>query len=485
MAYPQSDQSQEAPGESLPAQAIEVTGEETAEIDSRPSRGLFSRVRNAISDQARIELATNIRATESLERLWLIARFAIALTVLAATYSAWGSEGPGEFIYVASGLALVGNIAMFMLLRRGKAGTVFVSGFIMDNIAIFTAWTGSVWLLRGSLGSNDIYLALFPILTLWTARLGFIFGTPYIMLWLVWIGWSLNHFFHPLSYEVEQMPLRVIFLGLAAIVGMWITHALREQIVEVERTAERTRSLQELADAKNEFISSVSHELRTPLTVILGFTEVLERGLADTMTDRQKAQLQAIGRNGTHLNRLISDLLDLTRLEAGKMALTKDDFDLDQLLHEVTEGFELIFAEKKQSLSFESATENVWINGDSGRITQVLMNLLSNASKYSPPETTTTLRSSYADGSVQITVQDQGQGISEKDQQNLFTMFYRTNDAAASTTPGNGIGLYLCKRIVEFHGGEISIESQPGKGTAMTFTLPGASLRSRELPVAS
>ncbi len=452
---------------------------ETDELRKEPraSKNFVKRFRDRIAHQANVELSTNIRATASLERLWLIARFAIALTVLGATYSAWGSDGPGEFIYVASGVALVGNVVLFMLLRRGKAGTVFISGFIMDNIAIFTAWTGSVWLLRGSLGSNDIYLALFPILTLWAARLGFVLGIPYVTLWLVWIGWSLNHFFHPLSYEVEQIPLRIIFIGLAAIVGMWITHALREQTIEVERTAERTRSLQELADAKNEFISGVSHELRTPLTVILGFAEVLDKSLNDSMTEKQRAQLRSISRNGSHLNRLIGDLLDLTRLEAGEMTLTKVEFELDPLLKEVSDGFELIFAEKSQDFVLKTDTAGVQVTADRGRVTQVLMNLLSNASKYSDRGSTIALQTSFADGAVHLTVADKGVGMSEREQRNLFTMFYRTETASASATPGNGIGLYLCKRIVEFHGGDISVSSRPGRGTEMTFTLPEASLR--------
>lgn len=477
---PEKAQLSASPGASS-GEAAETEGKGLVRAFER----LIARAWSRVVEQAAVELSTNLRATASLERLWLIARFAIAATVLGGAYSAWGTDGPGEFVYVASGMALAGNIYLFILLRRGRSTAVFISGFLMDNVAIFAAWTGSVWLLRGSLSSNDLYLALFPILTLWSARLGFVIGIPYITLWLIWIGWSLQHFFHPLSYEVEQLPLRIIFIGLAALIGMWITHALRKQTIESERRGERARSLQEIARARNEFISSVSHELRTPLTVILGFTEVLNSSLAGIVTDRQKAQINAITRNGNHLNRLISDLLDLTRLEAGKMTLTKDDFPLDGLLAEVAGSFEFILADKQQSLVIDRETEPIWVHADRGRVLQVLMNLVSNASKYSPKGTRITLRSVLSGDTVSVTVEDEGQGISVEDQQDLFTMFYRTGDAAASTTPGNGIGLYLCKRIVEFHNGGITVDSEPGRGTAMTFTLPDAWVEEQGLKKAS
>ena len=458
-----------------PEQTAARTGLPEPEIDSpADSRGPVTRAIRFLVDQAASELEVNLRATKSLELLWTVARVGIAITVLVAAFAAWGTEGPGEFIYIAGIGVLIGNVGLLLMLRRGKTRAVFLTGFAMDNIAIFTAWTGSVWLLRGALGSNDIYLALFPILTLWSARLGFVLGIPYIGAWLIWIGWTLNHYFHPLSYEVEQMPVRVVFIGTAALVAMWITYILRKEHVLSETRGQRARDLQELAQAKNEFISGVSHELRTPLTVIIGFAQVLQHGAKDTLSERQMTQLKAIERNGNHLNRLVGDLLDLTKLEAGKMALTRDEFEVDMLFSEVVEAFELILKDKRQTLVLDSQTAGVALDADRGRISQVLMNLVSNASKYSPPDTAITLESRLEEDSLTVTVRDRGRGMSVEDQSSLFTMFYRTEDAQKSTTPGTGIGLYLCKRILEFHGGAIRVESAPGEGTAMTFTLPGA-----------
>lgn len=456
----------------------EIVGDAPAgDIETKRPSGLLSRAVQLVVEQARSELAVNLRATKSLELLWTMARVGIAVTVLVAAYSEWGTHGTGEFIYIAGICVLIGNMGLLLMLRRGKTQAVFLSGFVMDNIAIFTAWTGSVWLLRGALGSNDIYLALFPILTLWSARLGFVLGIPYIAAWLIWIGWTLNYYFHPLSYEVEQMPVRVVFIGTAALVAMWITHILRKEHVLSETRGQRARDLQELAKAKNEFISGVSHELRTPLTVIMGFSQILQRSAKDSLTERQLKQMNSIERNSAQLNRLVGDLLDVTKLEAGKMALTREDMPVDGLLKDVSDACELILAEKGQRLVIDSQTADVWLRADRGRLSQLLMNLVSNASKYSPKDTTVTVSSKLAGDSVSVTVRDQGRGISAEDQADLFTMFYRTDDAIKSTTPGTGMGLYLCKRIVEFHGGEISIDSAPGKGTAMTFTLPGAEVR--------
>lgn len=232
--------------------------------------------------------------------------------------------------------------------------------------------------------------------------------------------------------------------------------------------------LQRLDEAKSAFVSIAAHELRTPLSAIFGYLEMLLGGDAGALNDRQAEYLQVIEDSARRLICITSDLLDVTRLETGRLELLLQPTDLAALVGTVV-------AELAPQL--EAGSQRVIVRAteclpralcDAARTGQVLSNLLSNSAKYSPPDSTIILGLSEADdpGFVQITIADRGAGIPAADQQQLFKPFFRASNAAKITANGVGLGLYIARSLVDLHGGRIWFDSTLDAGTTFYVTLP-------------
>ncbi len=185
-------------------------------------------------------------------------------------------------------------------------------------------------------------------------------------------------------------------------------------------------------------------------------------------------QLETIARNGPRLDSLINDLLDLSRIENDKIKLDRQWFEIAELITEAARSFEPLLEPLSQTLRIEADHGPAWIEADRDRITQAITNLLSNASKYSSYGSEATIKSMLDGGRLRVSVTDRGAGIRPEDQEYLFTLFFRTKDAEDSSTSGTEIGLFVSKRLIELHGGDMQIESVCGEGTTVSFTLPGA-----------
>jgi signal transduction histidine kinase len=236
---------------------------------------------------------------------------------------------------------------------------------------------------------------------------------------------------------------------------------------------------------KTDFISTVSHELRTPLTSILGFTKIIGKRLdervfpavtdADPPTRRAISQvrgnLDIIVDEGERLTALINDLLDLAKMEAGRVEWRDEEVDVDALVRRVGATVEPLFAEQDLPLLLQPDPHLPPVRGDRHRLEQVVLNLLSNAAKF----TTTgavTVRTRQTPGHVVVSVSDTGPGIAPEDVPDLFVRFKQVGDALTGKPQGTGLGLPICQEIVEHHGGHIDVESEVGRGTTFSVTLP-------------
>ncbi|MBI2965109.1 MAG: HAMP domain-containing histidine kinase, partial [Chloroflexi bacterium] len=249
------------------------------------------------------------------------------------------------------------------------------------------------------------------------------------------------------------------------------------RLVEEEQLAgrldARNRELQRVHEARGEFLSAVSHELKTPLASILAFADILARNQPGNLTQRQQDHLGAIQRNCRSLETLINDLLDLSRFDAGRFELTKRLFKADDLFTETVRSFAPIFSQKNQSLVTDIQLGDIRLEADRERLGQVLANLLSNASKYSPAGKIVTLKARAVDGVICVEVEDRGIGIRPADMARIFTPFFRSDDPATRKVPGTGLGLAIVKSIIELHGGEVTASSEPGCGSKFGFKVPG------------
>ena len=234
---------------------------------------------------------------------------------------------------------------------------------------------------------------------------------------------------------------------------------------------EKSRQLEVASQHKSEFLANMSHELRTPLNAIIGFSEVLTDRMFGELNEKQEEYLKDIYASGTHLLSLINDILDLSKIEAGRMELELSDFHLPTAL----ENALMLVRERagRRSIALHTSIDNRLgeIQGDERKIRQVVLNLLSNAIKFTPEGGRIEVAAVPKDGSVEVSVSDTGVGIAPEDQEKVFEEF-RQVGTAEKKAEGTGLGLTLCRKFIELHGGRIWVKSQVNGGSTFTFTIP-------------
>jgi GAF domain-containing protein len=235
--------------------------------------------------------------------------------------------------------------------------------------------------------------------------------------------------------------------------------------------ADKSRQLEVASQHKSEFLANMSHELRTPLNAIIGFSEVLTDRMFGELNEKQEEYLKDIHASGTHLLSLINDILDLSKIEAGRMELELTEFDLPTALDNALTLVRERAARRGIALHTNVDERLGQIQADERKIRQVVLNLLSNAIKFTPEGGRIEVAALPTDGSLEISVSDTGVGIAPEDQQAVFEEF-RQVGTAEKKAEGTGLGLALCRKFVELHGGRIWVKSQVGAGSTFTFTIP-------------
>jgi GAF domain-containing protein/anti-sigma regulatory factor (Ser/Thr protein kinase) len=234
---------------------------------------------------------------------------------------------------------------------------------------------------------------------------------------------------------------------------------------------EKSRELADASQHKSQFLANMSHELRTPLNAILGYTELMADGAYGEPSEKMLGILKRLEANGKHLLGLINDVLDLSKIEAGQLVLELSDYSVQDIAQTVRSTLEPLAADKKLAFKLELARELPPGRGDGRRLTQVLINLVGNAIKFTDAGEVA-IKAEANNGSFCVSVRDTGPGISAADQAKLFQEFQQADNAITKKKGGTGLGLAISKRIIEMHGGRVWVESQPGQGSTFTFTLP-------------
>jgi GAF domain-containing protein/anti-sigma regulatory factor (Ser/Thr protein kinase) len=243
---------------------------------------------------------------------------------------------------------------------------------------------------------------------------------------------------------------------------------------------DKSRQLEEASQHKSQFLANMSHELRTPLNAILGYTELMADGAYGEPSEKMLGILTRLEANGRHLLGLINDVLDLSKIEAGQLELELSDYSVQDIAQTVRSTLEALAADKKLAFKVEMATELPPGHGDGRRLTQVLINLVGNAIKFTDAGGVA-IKAEANNGSFYVSVHDTGPGISAADQAKLFQEFQQADNAITKKKGGTGLGLAISKRIIEMHGGRIWVESQAGQGSTFAFTLPVVVERQVEL----
>jgi signal transduction histidine kinase len=262
---------------------------------------------------------------------------------------------------------------------------------------------------------------------------------------------------------------------------------VRRHAEELEAKVEaRTRELQEAnrrlegaSQHKSQFLANMSHELRTPLNVILGYAELILDRIYGEVPEKIDEILLRVQQSGRHLLGLINDVLDLSKIEAGELRLSLNDYSMAEVVKTVVTAVEALAAEKRLMLTVSVDPDLPTGRGDERRITQVLLNLVGNAIKFTEAgEVSIAVRAS--DGEFAVSVSDAGTGIAPADQERIFEEFQQIDSSSTRSKGGTGLGLSIAKRIVDLHGGRMWVESALGKGSTFSFTLPARVERQQE-----
>ena len=253
-------------------------------------------------------------------------------------------------------------------------------------------------------------------------------------------------------------------------------HALKEkERLQKEIAAKKSeleaanRKLQQLDKIKSDFVSNVAHEFRTPLTIIKGNVDLVNKGGLGSVAPAQKEMLDGAVNIVNRLSRLVNDLLDISKIESGKMELKKEPLDINAVIEENLVIFDKAIKDKKQKLQRDLAKDIPKINADEDKITQVFVNLLNNAMKYTPESGQISIKTVNLEKEIMVEVTDTGEGVALDNLDKIFDKFTRVT---AEKKEGTGLGLPIAKDIVSLHNGRIWVKSELGKGSQFYFTLP-------------
>jgi signal transduction histidine kinase len=280
---------------------------------------------------------------------------------------------------------------------------------------------------------------------------------------------------HDRTEELERARLYEELKTVSAGLEVKVREATAELVRQNELLRRSHIALEQASALKSQFLANMSHEFRTPLNAILGYTSMLLKGVSGELSPHQRRNLERIDSNSQHLLSIINDILDITRIEAGKMPLSVSDFPVSDLIREVLAEVEPLIARSQLAVTTRVDERLPVLRSDRQKVKQIVINLLTNALKFTPQGwvTVTASRDPVLDR-IAIAVADSGIGISPKDQGVIFEDFRQADDSPTRQYTGAGLGLAICRRLATMLGGDLVVRSALGEGSTFTLLLPRA-----------
>ncbi len=403
---------------------------------------------------------------EAYRSFFNVASIVVATFVTCETYrllgGAKGLLGPNSTV-----LALMASTLIFYLANTYSVSIVVA---LVNGLNVFKVWKENfLWSAPSFFAGGSVALGMSYFLE----RFGiysFILSLPFCVL----IYYSYKMYLDKLDEKRQHLK---DIEGMNADLERKVRERTQELEVVNQKLQDSNRELQRANSLKSEFLANMSHELRTPLNAIIGFSELLLDPGFGALDSDQKSHVSDILSSGRHLLEMINDILDLSKIEAGKMTLTDETFALAPAVEEAM-ALLRVEAGRKQIEMISEVGEGVEeIRADRSKVKQIMYNLLSNAVKFTPSGGRVALRVKRAGGHAEISISDTGIGVREEDRQRIFQAFTQVDGSYARKYQGTGLGLTLVKKFVEMHGGRVDVQSAVGQGSVFTATLPEALLK--------
>jgi len=395
--------------------------------------------------------------------LFNISSFVITAFATCTTYIFVGGRSEGSIGGYPLVALMVATLVFYLVNTYSISGVVALSG----RLNLFKVWHENfLWSAPSFFAGGSLALAMSYFLD----RFGiysFVLSLPFCVL----IYYSYKLYLDKLEEKKEHLE---DIERMNADLERKVKERTQELEVVNQKLQESNLELQRANSLKSEFLANMSHELRTPLNAVIGFSELLLDATAGVLTGEQKDYVADILSSGRHLLELINEILDLSKIEAGKMKLSVEDFEIEPVIEEAMALLRVEAGRKHIELVSEVEEASIEARADRGKVRQVLNNLLSNAVKFTPPGGRVTLRASRQEDRVTVSVIDTGIGIKEEDQDRIFQAFTQVDGSYARRYQGTGLGLTLVKKFVEMQGGRVTLTSRFGEGSDFSFTLPGA-----------
>jgi signal transduction histidine kinase/CheY-like chemotaxis protein len=441
------------------------------------------------------------------------AEMALSLPLILCALMRAGTGG-------AIDVAVVGMLSTCLLRKKPLAPHRTL--FNIASVALATLASGALYEALHQQGgrfvpSNDLFALAAAVVTYFASNtilvavaISLSNGRPLVHVWAQSFRWTLISYlaggsiaagmvhllesYGPYSLILSVPPILLLYYFFRFYIDRAAEH--RQRMEEIERhnaelESEVARRTQELVEVnarlsqsnedlkranrlKSEFLANMSHELRTPLNAIIGFSELLQESTFGDLNSDQRAFVRDIHAGGQHLLNLINDILDLSKIEAGRMSVHREECDLPAILRETLTVIRPLALKKSLQLEAIPAPDASVVWADSGKIKQVMYNLLSNAVKFTDTGGLITV-DARADGKdLVVSVSDTGIGIASDDLLHIFDEFYQVDGSLTRRHEGTGLGLALVKRLIGMHGGDVSVKSRLGEGSCFRFRLPGA-----------
>ncbi len=471
-----------------PLDAVTISTQSATDLSATEAKSATPNAATAAADEARLVLAEQITAAFRIVQQGLPAGLGAALLLLFVLY---GFSPPGKaLVWFAVFLACI--FGTWVHTRRSQAAHLRNAPLETSarRLVMAALLNGVVWGTAGLvLFEDDLAGQLALVFALSMVAFGGVttgssyrplmatFTIPLLLPVLIRIVYVADRFHLILALGVLLFLAFLLFYARLAnkvvtesIKTRFENTRLNEALTE-QRVRERTAVLEAASQHKSEFLSSMSHELRTPLNAIIGFSEVLKERMFGELNEKQAEYMEDIHASGHHLLSLINDILDLSKVEAGRMELALSKFDVPAAI----ENAVTLVKERalRHSLALEVKLDerlNSFV-GDERKFKQILLNLLSNAVKFTPEGGRIAVTAEPTEGGVQVSVSDTGIGIAPEQHEAIFEAFHQVGSEYTTKREGTGLGLSLVKQFVELHGGRVWVTSAPAKGSTFYFTL--------------